>query len=129
MSSQFRLGECAATAFVPTRNPARAMEYYERTLGLNLVSSELPFALVFDLQGTTLRLTQVDELSPAPYTVLGWSVPDIAAAALVLMQTGVVFQRYPGMEQDDLGIWTSPSGAKVAWFKDPDRNTLSISQQ
>ena len=129
MSSQFRLGECAATAFVPTRNPARAMEYYERTLGLNLVSSELPFALVFDLQGTTLRLTQVDELSPAPYTVLGWSVPDIAAAALVLMQTGVVFQRYPGMEQDDLGIWTSPSGAKVAWFKDPDGNTLSISQQ
>ncbi len=75
-----------------------------------------------------LRITVVKELTPAAYTVLGWKVPDIIAGARALQSVGVVFQRYPGMEQDESGIWTSPSGAKVAWFKDPDGNTLSISQ-
>ena len=128
MANQFRLSDNEMMAFVATINPQRAKEFYERTLGLRLVSDDLPFALVFDLCGTMLRLTAVQELTPAPYTVLGWKVPDIIAAAQALQRAGVVFQRYPGMEQDESGIWASPSGAKVAWFKDPDGNTLSISQ-
>ena len=75
-----------------------------------------------------LRVATVKELSPAPYTVLGWNVTDIAEAAQALRSSGVLFERYPGMTQDELGVWASPSGAKVAWFKDPDGNTLSISQ-
>ena len=75
-----------------------------------------------------LRITVVQQLTPAPHTILGWKVPDIAAAASKLARSGVRFERYPWMEQDELGVWASPSGTKVAWFKDPDGNTLSISQ-
>lgn len=128
MATPFRLCDNSLIAFIPTRNPARAKEFYEQTLGLRLVSDELPFALVFDVHGIMLRVTAVKELTPAPYTVLGWRVPDIAEAAQALDAAGVAFQRYPGLEQDGSGVWASPGGAKVAWFKDPDGNTLSISQ-
>ena len=128
MANQFRLSDNRIIAFVATLNPARLKEFYEQTLSLPLLSDELPFAMVFDLCGTMLRVTPVKELTPAPYTVLGWNVSDIVAGAKALQKSGVVFQRYPGLEQDESGIWTSPSGAKVAWFKDPDGNTLSISQ-
>src|SRR5262245_44800907 len=115
-------------AFVATRNPGRARTFYAETLGLRLVSED-GFALVFDAHGTTLRISVVQELTPAPYTVLGWEVPDVAAAAKALTGGGVALERYPAfMKQDALGIWTAPSGARVAWFKDPDGNTLSISQ-
>jgi catechol 2,3-dioxygenase-like lactoylglutathione lyase family enzyme len=88
----------------------------------------MPFALVYDAHGTMLRVTIVKKVNTAGYTVLGWKVPSILAAANALSAAGVRFERYQGMEQDDLGIWTSPGGGKIAWFKDPDGNTLSISQ-
>ena len=75
-----------------------------------------------------LRVTIVRKVSPAGYTVLGWQVADIVAAATALAEAGVPFERYQGMGQDGLGIWQSPGGGSVAWFKDPDGNTLSISQ-
>ena len=128
MTDQFRLSDNEMMAFVATRDPDRARRFYEQTLGLRLVSDELPFALVFDVRGTMLRVTVVKELTPAGYTVLGWRVPDIVAGVQALRKAGVVFQRYPGLEQDESGIWTAPGGAKVAWFKDPDGNTLSITQ-
>jgi catechol 2,3-dioxygenase-like lactoylglutathione lyase family enzyme len=124
----FHLGDQHMVAFIPTRDPARAKEFYRDSLGLRLVSEELPFALVFDAHGVMLRVTAVKELSPAAYTVLGWSVPDITVAAKALEKAGVKFQRYQSMEQDELGIWTAPGGARVAWFQDPDGNILSITQ-
>ncbi len=75
-----------------------------------------------------LRIAKVEELAPARHTVLGWRVADIRAAAAALAARGVVFERYDGMAQDDLGVWNAPGGAKVAWFKDPDGNTLSLTQ-
>jgi catechol 2,3-dioxygenase-like lactoylglutathione lyase family enzyme len=128
MAKQFPLREYPLIAFVATRDPARAKEFYRDTLGLRLVTEQLPFALVFDAHGTMLRVTIVNKLTTADYTVLGWQVPDIVVAAKALQKAGVRFERYPGMEQDELGVWTSPGGAKVAWFKDPDGNTLSISE-
>lgn len=107
---------------------ARAKEFYGNTLGLRLINEEPPFALVFDANGIMLRLGMGKELPQAHGTVLGWRVPDIAAAVRDLMQAGVTFERYSFMQQDDLGIWHTPTGAKVAWFKDPDGNILSISQ-
>jgi hypothetical protein len=97
-------------------------------LALPLIEEVMPFALVYDAHGTMLRVTIVKQVQPAGYTVLGWKVPDIVAAANGLTAAGIVFERYPGTQQDELGIWTSPAGGKVAWFKDPDGNTLSISQ-
>jgi hypothetical protein len=83
---------------------------------------------VFDAAGTMLRIARVEELNPANYTRLGWEVDDIARAVKELQNTGVELERYPGMPQDELGIWKSPSGARVGWFKDPDGNTLSLTQ-
>jgi catechol 2,3-dioxygenase-like lactoylglutathione lyase family enzyme len=128
MKTSSVLGSHKVVAFVATRVPERAKAFYRDTLGLHLVAEQLPFALVFDANGTMLRVTIVRELVTAPYTVLGWDVPDIAATAKALSAAGVKLERYPGMPQDELGIWTSPSGARVAWFKDPDGNTLGVTQ-
>jgi catechol 2,3-dioxygenase-like lactoylglutathione lyase family enzyme len=123
------LGGSELIAFAPTTDPAKAREFYEGVLGLHLVSDERPFALVFDAHGTMLRVTAVPEHHPDPFTVLGWSVNDIQSTLEQLTAAGVVFQRYPGMnESDPHAVWKAPSGARVAWFKDPDGNVLSLTQ-
>ncbi len=122
------LGSSKLVGFVGVRDAERAKAFYRDTLGLKLVLEELPFALVFDCQGTELRVTIVREVVAAPYTVLGWAVSDITATVSRLATAGVQFQRYPQIQQDELGIWTAPGGARVAWFQDPDGNLLSISQ-
>ena len=83
---------------------------------------------MFDANGIMLRLGMGKELPPALGTVMGWEVPDAAAAVRDLQEVGVRFERYDHMQQDELGIWTTPTGSKVAWFKDPDGNILSISE-
>ena len=83
---------------------------------------------MFDAGGTMLRVTRVEEPAAAPYTVLGWEVDDIVQTAKSLLKAKIGLEHYPGIEQDELGIWKSPSGAQVAWFKDPDGNTLSITE-
>jgi catechol 2,3-dioxygenase-like lactoylglutathione lyase family enzyme len=105
----------------------RALEFYARTLDLKLISDD-PFAMVFDANGTMLRVQKVHELIPATHTILGWEVADIAATMKELTARGVRFERFDGLAQEASGIWTSPSGAKIAWFKDPDGNTLSLTQ-
>ncbi len=128
MPSAFQLSMQPIVAFVATADADAALRFYRDVLKLPLVSEELPFALVFDAKGTTLRVTIVERVIPAGYTVLGWKVADIRIAAKTLEAAGIVFQRYEGMKQDEAGVWQSPSGAKIAWFKDPDGNTLSISE-
>jgi catechol 2,3-dioxygenase-like lactoylglutathione lyase family enzyme len=114
-------------AFAGTTDLDRARDFYQGVLGLPLVSQD-GFACVFKTGDTQLRVTKVAAVAPAPYTVLGWSVPDVQAAIRDLSGRGIEFRRYDGMNQDTLGIWSSPSGARVAWFKDPDGNTLSVHQ-
>jgi catechol 2,3-dioxygenase-like lactoylglutathione lyase family enzyme len=114
-------------AFVPTTDLPRARAFYAETLGLP-VTDESPFACVFDAGGTMLRLTPVRKLSRTRYTVLGWKVADIATTVATLGAAGVAFVHYRGMDLDDAGIWTAPSGDRVAWFEDPDGNMLSLTQ-
>jgi catechol 2,3-dioxygenase-like lactoylglutathione lyase family enzyme len=121
------LGSSKLAAFVGTTDADRAKGFYRDILGLNLVREE-PNALVFDCNGTRLRVSLVTELAPAKYTVLGWEVQDIRGTIEALAKRGVSFERYDFMKQDDLGVWTAPSGARVAWFKDPDGNLLSVSR-
>ncbi|HJT88142.1 MAG TPA: VOC family protein [Bryobacteraceae bacterium] len=128
MAATSPLGSQPLMAFVATTDHTRARTFYRDILGLHLVAEELPFALVFDAHGTVLRVAIVRELVPAKYTVLGWRVSDIASTVGKLSQVGVRFERYAGMNQDEQGIWASPSGARVAWFLDPDGNTLSLAQ-
>jgi predicted enzyme related to lactoylglutathione lyase len=128
MPKQFRLADYDIVGFVAASNPERARKFYGEVLHLPLVSEELPFALVYDAHGIMLRVTILEKVHVAGHTVLGWKVPDVKAAATALREAGVQFERYEGMTQDDLGIWSAPSGSRVAWFKDLDGNTLSISQ-
>jgi catechol 2,3-dioxygenase-like lactoylglutathione lyase family enzyme len=114
-------------AFVGTGDAGRARAFYADVLGLRLVSED-GFALVFDAGGTPLRVAIVPAVAAASYTVLGWQVPDIRSTVDALVRRGVRFERYDFMQQDDLGVWTAPGGARVAWFKDPDGNLLSLSQ-
>jgi catechol 2,3-dioxygenase-like lactoylglutathione lyase family enzyme len=127
MADRTTFGSYKIVAFVATAKPSEARAFYRDTLGLPLVSED-PFAIVFDAQKTTLRVSIVKQVAVGGYTVLGWEVPDATAAAVHLEQAGVTLQRYPGMDQDEHGIWTSPSGARVGWFKDPDGNTLSLTE-
>jgi catechol 2,3-dioxygenase-like lactoylglutathione lyase family enzyme len=128
MSQHSGLGKYNIIGFVSIVDVPRAKDFYQNTLGLRLVMEEPPFALVFDANGIMLRLGMAKKLPPAHGTVLGWQVPEIAATVKGLGQAGVRFERYEGMNQDELGIWTSPTGAKVAWFRDPDGNILSVSE-
>ena len=122
------LGKYNIIGFITIVNVERAKEFYQKTLGLRLVSEEPPFALVFEANGIMLRLGMGKERPQFPGTVLGWQVPDIHAAVTELEQAGVHFERYEFIKHDAQGIWTTPTGAKVAWFKDPDGNTLSLSE-
>jgi catechol 2,3-dioxygenase-like lactoylglutathione lyase family enzyme len=124
------LGSAEVIAFVPTRDPARARRFYEEVIGLAFVNEDA-FATVFRAHNVTLRVANVSSVAgfqPAPYTILGWHVANVAEAVRTLSAKGVEMQRFPGMGQDELGIWSSPSGARIAWFRDPDGNLLSLTE-
>ncbi|HEY8789057.1 MAG TPA: VOC family protein [Actinopolymorphaceae bacterium] len=121
------LGSSRLIAFAATVDLARARSFYEQVLGPAVTESD-DHSCVFDVGGTMLRVTAVREVAPAEYTVLGWQVDDITAAIRDLVSSGVVFTRCDGMGQDDDGVWTAPGGDKVAWFVDPDGNTLSLTE-
>ena len=113
--------------FLATVDVERSRAFYERVLGLTFVADEPP-ALVFRVGDAMLRIQKVDQVHPVPYTALGWAVSDIRRAVHDLSAAGVVFQHYDGMNQDVDGIWLAPSGAFVAWFRDPDGHVLSLTQ-
>ncbi|MEA2239285.1 MAG: hypothetical protein QOC81_4009 [Thermoanaerobaculia bacterium] len=115
-------------AFIPTHDFDKARAFYEGVLGLRFVTND-GFAMVLDANGTTIRVAKVQkDWTPEQFTILGWKVREIETMVAALTERGVVFERFGFFEQDPLGIWTAPSGDKVAWFKDPDGNTLSVSQ-
>ncbi len=123
------LKSAKSTVFLATANAEAARDFYEGTLGLSLEADD-PFALVYQLAGTELRLSKVPNHTPLPFTVLDWQVASISDAHAALASKGVEFTVYEGMGQDDKGIWTSPDGgARILWFKDPDGNVLSVSER
>ena len=121
------LDDAQTVAFVATANLDRAHEFYAGVLGLPVVE-RTDFANVYDAGGTPLRVTPVDEPVVAGYTILGWIVSDIGGAMAELARRGVQFERYPGVAQDEEGVWTAPGGSLIAWFRDPDGNTLSLQE-
>ena len=121
------LGSLDIVAFVPTTDAQRARAFYVDTLGLRFITDD-GFAMVLDAHGTMVRVATVQSFVPFPFTMLGWKVNDIEGVVAGLRDKGVTFQVFSFFEQDALGIWTAPTGDKVAWFKDPDGNTLSVSQ-
>lgn len=114
-------------AFVSTTNADKAKSFYYDILGLKLLSED-NYALEFDANGTSLRVSIVQELKPQPFTVLGWNVDDIVSIIKSLNDRKIFCEKFEFLQQNDLGIWTSPNGSKVAWFKDPDGNILSLTE-
>lgn len=113
--------------FVATADADRARAFYRDVLGLALIEDG-GYALVFGANGTQLRVQRVEAVAPHPYTALGWEVDDVTASVRALAARGVAMARFPGLPLDADGIWDTPDGSRVAWFHDPDGNTLSISQ-
>jgi len=121
------LGTMNLIAFIPITNYDTARPFYEGILGLRFVKND-GFAMVLDANGVMVRVVKAPDFTPLPFTILGWEVPDIEDAVSTLAGRGVSFERFGFFEQDALGVWTAPTGDKVAWFKDPDGNLLSVSQ-
>ncbi|HEV3329135.1 MAG TPA: VOC family protein [Acidimicrobiales bacterium] len=113
--------------FVPISDADAARRFYVDTLGLRLIE-ESPFAIVVDANGTMVRLTPVPELRPQPFTIVGFEVTDLDDVVDRLASRGVGFNRYDGVDQDERSIWNTPGGDRVAWFADPDGNTLSLTE-
>ena len=113
--------------FIPTTDRAKARTFYEGVLGLQF-KEEDAFATVMDANGVDIRIVGVRQFTPHGFTILGWAVEDIAETVTMMRENGVVFESYDGLDHDELGIWTAPDGARVAWFKDIDGNLLSVSQ-
>ena len=121
------LGSTNIVAVVPIRDSEKSRAFYEGVLGLRFVKDD-GFALVLDANGIMVRATKMKDFTPAQFTVLGWQVSNIENVVRELSGNGVHFEIFGFFKQDELGIWTAPSGDKVAWFKDPDGNTLSVSE-
>jgi catechol 2,3-dioxygenase-like lactoylglutathione lyase family enzyme len=121
------LGATNIVAFVPTKDSEKARAFYEGVLGLRFVKDD-GFAIVFDANGIMIRVAKMKEFTPAPFTILGWQVSGIEDVVRGLQKKGGHFEIFGFFKQDELGIWTAPTGDKVEWFKDPDGNILSVSQ-
>ena len=121
-------GQSSLIAFLATTDSARTRAFYEGVLGLRLVSED-GFAVVYDVQGIELRIQKVERFEPQPHTALGWQVASIDRWVCEIVARGGAFERFTFLEQDGSGIWTSPSGARVAWLKDPDGNLLSLTEK
>lgn len=119
------LDDARQVAFVGVSDLDEAQRFYGEVLGLDLQDAR-PYALVHETDATQLRITAVEEVRAVAYTVLGWTVADLEGEIDRLVAVGVLFNRYDHMDQDDRGIWSSPSGARIAWFHDPDGNNLSL---
>ncbi|MEZ4465619.1 MAG: VOC family protein [bacterium] len=113
--------------FVATTRPEAALAFYRDQLGFTL-QADTPFAAVLDADGFALRLQKVPHHTPPQHTVLGWQVASIEATMATLASRGVPFLTFPGLGQDAHGVWTTPDGARVCWFADPDGNTLSLTE-
>lgn len=114
-------------AFVATRDPVTARAFYEQVLGLKFVNED-GFAVTVDANGVRVRLVRIESHKAAQFTILGWEVADIEKTVSDLETRGVVFAKFGMPDQDARGIWKAPDGARVAWFHDPDGNTLSVTQ-
>jgi catechol 2,3-dioxygenase-like lactoylglutathione lyase family enzyme len=115
------------TGFLLTKDYDKARAFFESKLGFIFVSLD-QFALVMRAGENQMRIVRMPNFTPLQSTVLGWEVHDIEAVVAWLAQRGVEFEKYPFVQDKSRGIWTAPGGDRVAWFKDPDGNVLSLAQ-
>lgn len=115
-------------AIIGTAKADAARAFYADTLGLELLSDDM-FALLFRVGGGVLRIAKMPAYTPSAHAVLGFEIEDLERVRAKLADAGVPLQRFPFIPQDPNGVWTAPDGMKVAWFRDPDMNLVSIMQR
>lgn len=109
---------------------AKAKAFYTEKLGLKLENEEMGLQLQLPGGGQVFVYDKPDH-QPASFTILNFVVDDIDAAVEALEDSGISFERYEGMQQDEKGIARGLSanmGPDIAWFKDPAGNILSVLQ-
>lgn len=121
------LDSAKLVGFIPTKDYDAARAFYEGKLQFEFVSLD-QFALVMRVGGHMIRIVKLPNFSPLQATILGWEVSDAIATVKWLGSRGVATEKFPWVADKELGIWDAPGGSKVAWFKDPDGNILSVSQ-
>ena len=114
-------------SIICTSRMTEAETFYRRVLGLRL-RARSDGALVFDVGGADLRVSPVPSTRPSEHTVLGFAVDDVDRAIALLNARNVSFERFDRFPHEENGALTTPDGARVAWFRDPDGNLLSIVQ-
>jgi catechol 2,3-dioxygenase-like lactoylglutathione lyase family enzyme len=112
-------------AILGTVDMERALAFYGQTLGLSVISADA-YGTSLEAGGTELRLTRVPAVVSTPYSQLAWRVADLTSVVTALAEVGIGVERFDHLEQDDVGAWTGPGGVRVAWFRDPDGNLLSV---
>lgn len=121
------LASAKIVGFVPVRDYDQARAFYGDKLGFDFVSVD-QYALVMSVGGHKIRMTKMPNFAPLQGTILGWEVDNIESTTKWLRDRGVNLEKYPFVQDRELGIWTTPNGDKVAWFKDPDGNVLSVAE-
>jgi catechol 2,3-dioxygenase-like lactoylglutathione lyase family enzyme len=127
VSEETMLASGKMVGFIPTKDYEKARAFYEGKLGFEFISLG-EYALVMSIGGHKIRIAKIPNFTPLQGTILGWEVENIAAVVAWLRDKGVATEKFPFVQDHELGIWTAPTGDKVAWFKDPDGNILSVGQ-
>ncbi|MGS2591754.1 VOC family protein [Streptomyces hebeiensis] len=121
------LGGSKAFSGFAVNDIEEAKRFYTGTLGLEVTEEHGLLHLLLG-GGASVLVYPKPEHTPATFTVLNFPVEDIEAAVDALVERGVRFERYPGMEADDRGIFRG-GGPYIAWFTDPAGNVFSVLQE
>jgi catechol 2,3-dioxygenase-like lactoylglutathione lyase family enzyme len=121
------LSDSNAVAMVAVKDLGAARKFYENTLGLKAVGTEGEEVVTYRSGATVLNVYRSDFAGTNKATSVVWDMgKDLESAAKSLKDKGVAFEHYdmPGMKvKGDVYV---AEGMKVAWFKDPDGNILSL---
>jgi catechol 2,3-dioxygenase-like lactoylglutathione lyase family enzyme len=120
------LRESDAVATLAVRDLGAAARFYEGTLGLSRAGAEDDEAIMFESGNTTINVYKSSFAGTNKATALTWTVDDVEGTVRTLKGKGVKFEHYdlPDTRRD--GDVHVSGDIKVAWFKDPDGNILSV---
>jgi predicted enzyme related to lactoylglutathione lyase len=127
-SNASALSTAEMISFLPTTDGARCRDFYEGKLKLKVLSDDAHFLIMETDARRRIRVQKLPQFTPQKFTILGWDVRDIETTITDLASSGVQCERFPGVPQNERGIMDFPDGTRVAWFKDPDGNILSVAQ-
>ena len=104
----------------------KAKKFYSETLGVTVKDNPMGLIELHFENGANVLVYPKPDHEAATYTVLNFPVDDIEKTVDGLSNKGVTFEQYKELQTDAKGISHNPQGPKIAWFKDPAGNILSV---